>query len=88
MGRAAVCGACARAGRLVSGPGLQGGRRGRVLGRAGLGLSHLGWVWAGVGKKGWEPGWAAGFGLSLGWVFGFLFYSISSLFSISKSNKV
>jgi len=31
VGRAAVCGACARAGRLVSGPGLQGGRRGRVL---------------------------------------------------------
>ena len=54
----------------------------------GSGLSHLGWVWAGVGKKGWEPGWAAGFGLSLGWVSWFLFYSISSLFSISKSNKV
>ena len=35
VGRAAVCVACARAGRLVSGPGLQGGRRGRVL-RAGV----------------------------------------------------
>ena len=35
VGRAAVCGACARAVRLVSGPGLQGGRRGRVL-RAGV----------------------------------------------------
>ena len=92
-GFAGLCGACARAGRLVSGPGLHGGRRGRVL-RASVRVGAERGRWAGLQEKdgvagpAWKrsgpakervrrPGWAASW--ILGWL-GFSVFSFSFLF--------